>query len=244
MYNFLKNKFNTNPRLIRTQINATGYRSTVNFSLRQEHTTCYKCHAEYRILNRWCTNSESDWICFEMFSPTWLIIFHRNTFYAQEINGNLCVYVGYFTFYFFAHDWCVTSVWSRGNSRLNKDQLSSTGRTHWKKKDTDLFGHGYTTDVQNSPVSSGMTVCNRNAALKQHHMIEVSSSPGRWHQSSVESQFVSTWWRHQMEIFSALLAICAGNSPVTSEFPVQGSVTRSFDVFFDLRLYKLLSKQS
>ena len=28
-----------------------------------------------------------------------------------------------------------------------------------------------------------------------------------------------TWWRHQMEIFSALLAICAGNSPVTGEFP-------------------------
>ena len=30
-----------------------------------------------------------------------------------------------------------------------------------------------------------------------------------------------TWWRHQMETFSALLAICAGNSPVTGEFPSQ-----------------------
>ena len=28
-----------------------------------------------------------------------------------------------------------------------------------------------------------------------------------------------SWWRHQMEAFSALLAICAGNSPVTGEFP-------------------------
>ena len=27
-----------------------------------------------------------------------------------------------------------------------------------------------------------------------------------------------TWWRHQLEIFSALLALCAGNSPVTGEF--------------------------
>ena len=26
-------------------------------------------------------------------------------------------------------------------------------------------------------------------------------------------------WRHQMETFSALLAFCAGNSPVTGEFP-------------------------
>ena len=42
------------------------------------------------------------------------------------------------------------------------------------------------------------------------------------------------WWRHQMEFFYALLAICAGNSPVTGEFPAQRPVTQSFDVFFDL----------
>ena len=41
-----------------------------------------------------------------------------------------------------------------------------------------------------------------------------------------------TWWRHQMETFSALLAICAGNSPVPDEFPTQRPVTQSFDVFF------------
>ena len=52
------------------------------------------------------------------------------------------------------------------------------------------------------------------------------------------------WWRHQMETFSALLAICAGNSPVTGEFPAQRQVTRSFDVFFVLRLNKRLSKRS
>ena len=38
-----------------------------------------------------------------------------------------------------------------------------------------------------------------------------------------------------METISALLALCAGNSPVTSEFPSQRPVTRSFDVSFDLR---------
>ena len=41
---------------------------------------------------------------------------------------------------------------------------------------------------------------------------------------------VVSWWRHQMETFSALLAICAGNSPVTGEFPAQRPVTRNFDV--------------
>ena len=45
----------------------------------------------------------------------------------------------------------------------------------------------------------------------------------------------NTWWRHQLETFSALLAICAG--------PAQRPVTRSFDVFFDLRLNQRLSKQ-
>ena len=39
-----------------------------------------------------------------------------------------------------------------------------------------------------------------------------------------------------METFSALLAICVGNSPVSNDFPAQRPVTRSFDVFFDLRL--------
>ena len=41
-----------------------------------------------------------------------------------------------------------------------------------------------------------------------------------------------SWWRHQMETFSALLALCVGNSPVTGEFPAQR------------RLNKRSSKQS
>ena len=39
--------------------------------------------------------------------------------------------------------------------------------------------------------------------------------------------FRESWWRHQMETFSALLAHFA----VTGEFPSQRPVTRSFDVF-------------
>ena len=50
---------------------------------------------------------------------------------------------------------------------------------------------------------------------------------------------LSSWWRHHMEIFSMLLALWVGNSPVTGEFPSQ-----RFDVFFDLRLNKRLGKQS
>ena len=46
------------------------------------------------------------------------------------------------------------------------------------------------------------------------------------------------------ENISALQALCAESSSVTGEFPSQRPVTRSFDVFFDLRHNKRLSKQS
>ena len=70
--------------------------------------------------------------------------------------------------------------------------------------------------------------------------LTVCSSKWRKHQSYT----LLAWWRHQMETFSALLALCAGSSPVSGEFPAQRPVTRSFDVFFDLHLNKRLSKQS
>ena len=57
-------------------------------------------------------------------------------------------------------------------------------------------------------------------------------------------EYCISWWCHPIETFSTSLAICAGNSPVTGEFPAQRPVTRSYDVFFDLRLNKRLSKQS
>ena len=60
----------------------------------------------------------------------------------------------------------------------------------------------------------------------------------------VEIGNVLSWWRHQMETFSALLDLCARNSPVTGEFHAQRPVTQSFDVFFDLCPNKRLSKQS
>ena len=47
-----------------------------------------------------------------------------------------------------------------------------------------------------------------------------------------------------METFSALLALCVGNLPVTGELPSQRQVMWSLDVFFDLQLNKGLSKHS
>ena len=60
---------------------------------------------------------------------------------------------------------------------------------------------------------------------------------------SMFTYFKIAWWRHQTETFSALLAICAGNSPFPGEFPAQRPVTRSFDILFDMSLNKRLRKQ-
>ena len=81
-------------------------------------------------------------------------------------------------------------------------------------------------------------VCCWQDSIKQDAAISwqyVSSSANNWH---------VMWWHHQIETFSALLALCAGISPVTGEFPSQRPVTWNFGVFFDLRLNKRLSKQS
>ena len=63
-----------------------------------------------------------------------------------------------------------------------------------------------------------------------------------YHVMATNRKQTITWRRHQMETFSALLDICAGNSPVPGEFPAQKPVTRSFDVFFDLHPNKRMSK--
>ena len=97
-----------------------------------------------------------------------------------------------------------------------------------------------------------------NSALIFRHLIKMIQTSSVclwvfWHYKSGRGvcqsktkgmHYKLSWWRHQMETFSTLLAICAWNSPVPSEFPTQRPVTWSFDVSFDLRRDKCLSKQS
>ena len=76
-----------------------------------------------------------------------------------------------------------------------------------------------------------------------HAVLSTVSAPNATTTPVSVTQHWRTRWRHQMETFSALLALCAGNSLVTGEFLSQRPVTRSFHVFFDLCLNKRLSKQ-
>ena len=50
------------------------------------------------------------------------------------------------------------------------------------------------------------------------------------------TEWQETWWRHQMNTFSALLALWVGKSPVNS--PHKGQWRGSLIFFFDLRLSK------
>ena len=81
-----------------------------------------------------------------MYSPTWLITFHRNAFYAHESNGKLFVYMRDFTFEIRAravrHVIAITHeetpAWTMTNSHQPGEPT---------EKYTDLFGHGYTINL-------------------------------------------------------------------------------------------------
>ena len=89
------------------------------------------------------------------------------------------------------------------------------------------------------------TQCSRIYCVLMNRVITALDCMYPFYAANISNlPLAQTWWRHQMETFSALLAICAGNSPVPGEFPTQRPVTRSFDVYFDLRPNKWLSKQS
>ena len=51
-----------------------------------------------------------------------------------------------------------------------------------------------------------------------------------WPVLLVCGEAIIPWWRLQMKTVFTLLALCAGNSPVTGEFPSQRPVTQRFDV--------------
>ena len=76
------------------------------------------------------------------------------------------------------------------------------------------------------------------------YTIPIITCTGKTTALLVSKVFYIPWWRHRIETFSAILVICAGKSIVAGEFPANRPVTWSFDILFDLRLNKRLSKQS
>ena len=66
------------------------------------------------------------------------------------------------------------------------------------------------------------------AALQLCHMD--TSPPDSWSWWAGRQKCIIPWWRHQMETFSAILALCEGNPLVIGGFPSQKTTTRRFDV--------------
>ena len=67
------------------------------------------------------------------------------------------------------------------------------------------------------------------SAMEWTKIAEAVATRINWY-SNFWTRTFQTWWRHPMETFFALLALCEGNPPVTGGFPSQRPVTRSFDL--------------
>ena len=91
---------------------------------------------------------------------------------------------------------------------------------------------------QYTPEKVGMTSDNNPQTISARTVLSESDK----NDSSVTSNsmcrhmllapFVHTTTNYKMETFSARLALCEGNAPVTGGFPSERTVTRNFDVFF------------
>ena len=77
------------------------------------------------------------------------------------------------------------------------------------------------TDIRYSEVTKMSNVIEKYVCYVIIEKNKVGVSP-RW-----ASCPTLPWWRHQMETFSALLAICAGNSPVPVNSPHKGQWRRA-----------------
>ena len=124
---------------------------------------------------------------------------------------------------------CMDEIWTKGSLVIVKTPACDTQGSMWYDK---VYAHWKVIRLLQCMLGkikdkSGMV---RYYAPLSHFVI--------WVLLPIQIICHIPWWRHQMEAFSALLAICAGNSPVPGEFPAQRPVTRSFDVFVDLRLSK------
>ena len=122
-------------------------------------------------------------------------------------------------------------IYARINCWINNGKVGDLRRNRAHYDVTVMFGWYY--------IRAAWSIL---VQIKASHLFGAKQT--WWVDSTTNVRDWTTWWRHQMETFSALLVLCAGNSPITGDFPSQRPVTRSFDVFFDLLLNKRLSKQS
>ena len=77
-----------------------------------------------------------------------------------------------------------------------------------------ILSYHYTDFHYESETVSWLYYLYNGCPIPEKTTFILSWGPGR-----ISGYIFLAWWRHQMETFSPLLAICAGNSPVPGEFP-------------------------
>ena len=87
----------------------------------------------------------------------------------------------------------------------------------------------------------GVIVMNSNITYITQNCTCPSTADSHWLAWGAETK---SWWRHQMETFSALLAICAGNSPVPENSPHKGQWRGALMFSLICAWIKRLSKQT
>ena len=75
------------------------------------------------------------------------------------------------------------------------------------------------TQLQKCTDAYGYTVEGINTSAGHNLSWRIKSSGAHFTEICTVEPHFNTWWRHQMAIFSALLALCEGNPPVAGGFP-------------------------
>ena len=124
--------------------------------------------------------------------------------------------------------------WYFRDTLSHPDHLQNVGHGKWQQKTKlwfsmcQLIYHRF------------LTFGSKSTFLGWHFVNSITNYKSK----DIWSFSFTIWWRHQMETFSVLLALCGGNLPVTIWYPSQRPVMRSYGIFFYLRLNKRLNKQS
>ena len=118
--------------------------------------------------------------------------------------------------------WMTCTEWSQHFSKWasrSGERVVWPSDALWRCRFVSTLAHVMSDDIKPLP----------EPMLTPDYWVSVAFARKQFH-SEYQSYYSVSWWRHQMETFSALLAICAENSPVPGEFPTQRPVTRSFDI--------------
>ena len=104
----------------------------------------------------------------------------------------------------------IRAAWNKAVRRISNPPYNTYGHFHPFIIQTRHF--------RNKLVERFMTFCITTCMLSENLLVNLLALNAQF----CTSPMAVSWWRHQMETVSALLAICAGNSPLPVNSPHKG----------------------